>query len=243
MRVRIAGGEVLRLDAGVKPFVQLATATTADGTVMSLHTRAPHFFLRVNGEALMATNAPVSEEALAELACEGLLEKAGARVLIGGLGLGFSLREVLRLVGAGAEVVVAELVPEVVEWNRSFMADVNGGLLNDPRVKVAVGDVWAAITNAKPGSFDAILLDVDNGPSAVVQNANNRLYDDRGLRKIWNVLKPGGRLTIWSADDGEKSFVRRFRRAGFAVEVVAAKAMTRSKRCAHTIFVGKKSAG
>ncbi len=207
---------------------------------MSLHTRAPHFFLRVNGEALMATNAPVSEEALAELACQGLRDRAGVAVLIGGLGLGFTLREVLGLVGPGAEVIVAELVPEVVDWNRTFMADVNGGLLEDPRVRVAVGDVWRAITNAKPASLDAILLDVDNGPSAVVQNANNRLYDDRGLRKIWSVLRPGGRLTIWSADDGEKSFVRRFRRAGFAVEVVAAKAMTKSKRCAHTIFVGEK---
>jgi spermidine synthase len=173
----------------------------------------------------------------------GLRDRAGARVLIGGLGLGFSLREVLGLVGGDAEVIVAELVPEVVEWNRKFLADVNGALLEDPRVRVAVGDVWAAITNAKPGSFDAILLDVDNGPSAVVQNANNRLYDDRGLRKMWSALRPGGRLTIWSADDGEKAFVRRFRRAGFAVEVVAAKAMTKSKRCAHTIFVGEKARG
>ena len=223
----------------MKPFVTLARALTPGGAELTLHERDTHFFLRVNGQPLMATNAVESEKMLAQLACDHLRAKTPARVLIGGLGFGFTLRRVLELVGSDAIVRVAELLPEVVAWNREFLRPVNGLLLDDPRVRISIEDVFETITRAPAAHYDAMLFDVDNGPMAMVQDDNARLYQAMGLAAITHALKPGGRVTFWSAGP-DSAFAKRLSKAGFTVEVVAAKACSRARRSAHTIFVADR---
>lgn len=222
----------------MKPFRNLATTRTPDGSQFSLHEHDGGFFLKLNGRPLMSTTSTTSELMLAELPCKGFRGRADACVLIGGLGLGFSLQRVLELVGKYARVEVAELLPEVVEWNRTFLRDVNGALLDDPRVKVIIGDVFATIRRAEPASYDAILLDVDNGPTSFVQKKNSRLYDRNGFRLIARALKPNGKVAFWSACE-EPGFVNNLARAGFKTEAVPAKAHERAKRAAHVIYVAE----
>jgi spermidine synthase len=223
----------------MKPFLTLAQARTPEGADLTLHAHDTHFYLRVNRQPLMGTNASESEKVLAQLACDRLCGKAAARILIGGLGFGFTLRRVLELTRSDAIVQVAELLPEVVAWNREFLGAVNGLLLDDPRVEVVVEDVFQLIARAPAAHYDAILLDVDNGPVALVQNGNERLYQGRGLAAITRSLKPGGRAAFWSASQ-DQAFARRLAGAGFAVEVVSAKAYAQAKRCRHTIFVADR---
>ncbi len=154
----------------MKPFVTLAKARTPEGAELTLHARDTHFFLYVNRQPLMGTNASVSEMELARLACARLTAVRAPRVLIGGLGFGFTLRQVLELTGPAARVEVAELLPEVVAWNREFLHEVNGRLLDNPRVRIHTGDVFQLIETSPAGHYDAILLDVDNGPIAMVQH-------------------------------------------------------------------------
>lgn len=187
----------------------------------------------------MGTNAAESEKVLAQLACEHLSMRADARVLIGGLGFGFSLRQVLALVPADAQISVAELLPEVVAWNRQYLHAINGLSLDDKRVEVLIEDVFHVISRAPAAHYDAILLDVDNGPVAMVQNGNERLYQARGFSAIQHALKPGGRVTFWSASS-DHAFARRLAKAGFKVSVVPAKAWPQAKRCTHTIFVADR---
>lgn len=220
----------------MKPFVTLAQARTIGGADLSLHAYDGHFFLRVNGQPLMGTNAAESEKALAQLACERLRGQTAPRVLIGGLGFGFTLRRVLALAGKKAKVQVAELVPEVAAWNREFLGPVNGLLLDNPRVQVFIEDVFQTISRAPAAHYDGIILDVDNGPTALVQHGNGRLYQNAGLEVIARALKPNGRVAFWSASP-DPAFVRRLAQAGFVVEVVAAKAYAQARRSAHTIFV------
>lgn len=223
----------------MKPFTQLAEARTPEGAVMTLHAHDTHFYVRVNRQPLMGTNASESEKVLAQLACSKLGGKKSARVLIGGLGLGFTLRRVLELVGKDAHVDVAELLPEIVAWNREFLREVNGSLLDDPRVQVLVEDVFKVIVRAPAGHYDAIMLDVDNGPIAMVQDGNERLYQTQGFGVITQALKPGGVVTFWSASQ-DRGFAKRLSKAGFSVEVVAAKAYPQAKRSTHTIFVAQR---
>ncbi len=220
----------------MKPFLTLAQTRTPQGADLTLHAHDGNYYLRVNRQPLMGTNASESEKMLAQLACERLSEKTEARVLIGGLGFGFTLRRVLELTGRNADVQVAELLPEVVAWNREFLGAVNGVLLDDPRVQVFVEDVFQIIARAPAAHYDAILLDVDNGPVAMVQDGNERLYQARGFAAIQRALKPGGRVTFWSASK-DRDFERRLGKAGFTVEAVATKAYEQAKRSAHTIFV------
>jgi len=223
----------------LKPFTLLATACTPDGAELTLHAHDTHFYLRVNRQPLMGTHASESEKVLAQLACVRAGSPAKARVLIGGLGFGFTLRQVLELVGTEASVQVAELLPEVVAWNRQFLSSVNGLLLDDKRVEVFVEDVFQVISRAPAGHYDAILLDVDNGPIAMVQDGNARLYQNQGFAAIMQALKPGGRVTFWSAST-DQAFARRLAKAGFKVETVAAKAYPQARRCTHTIFVADR---
>jgi spermidine synthase len=223
----------------MKPFVTLAQARTPQGAELTLHESDSHFFLRVNRQPLMGTNASESEKMLAQLACGRLDVRTSSRVLIGGLGFGFTLRRVLELAGKNAMVEVAELLPEVVAWNREYLSSVNGLLLDDPRVRVSIEDVFETITLAPPAHYDAILLDVDNGPVAMVQDGNARLYQARGFTAITRALKPGGRVTFWSAAP-DHAFKKRLTKAGFTVEVVAAKAYPQARRSAHTIFVADR---
>ncbi len=223
----------------MKPFTQLAEARTPEGAVLTLHAHDTHFYVRVNRQPLMGTNASESEKVLAELACANLGAKAGARVLIGGLGFGFTLRRVLELVSTDTQVDVAELLPEMVAWNREFLGSVNGLLLEDSRVTVRVEDVYQVIARAPAGHYDAIMLDVDNGPIAMVQDGNERLYQSQGFAIITQALKPGGVATFWSASQ-DNGFAKRLSKAGFAVEAVAARAYPQAKRKTHTIFVAKR---
>lgn len=225
----------------MKPFVTLAESRTPDGTELTLHGHDGHFYLRVNRQPLMGTNASESERALADLACARLAGQRRPRVLIGGLGFGFTLRRVLELVGKGAQVQVAELLPEVVAWNREYLRHINGELLDDLRVKVTLADVFQVITSAPAGHYDAILLDVDNGPVAMVHGANARLYQTQGFSAISRALAPGGRVTFWSASP-DRGFSRLLGKAGFQVEVVGCKAYPQARRNSHTIFVADAKA-
>ena len=220
----------------LKPFRNLAQTHTPDGARFSLHEHDGEFFLKLNGRQLMSTTSTSSELLLAQLPCDGLREKADASVLIGGLGLGYSLQRVLELVGPNATVYVAELLPEVVAWNREFLGSVNGELLNDPRVKVLVRDVFEVIRQAPKPSYDAILLDVDNGPTSFVQAKNSRIYKRSGFDLIARALRPGGRVAFWSACP-EPGFMDSLSRAGFWTEAVPAKAHERAKRFAHMIYL------
>ena len=187
----------------------------------------------------MSTTSTTSELLLAQLPCEDLRTRPNVCVLIGGLGLGYSLRRVIELVGPDARVEVAELLPEVVAWNREFLGAVNGSLLNDPRVKVLTRDVFEIIRSAPNARYDAILLDVDNGPTSFVQAKNSRLYNRRGLDLIQRKLKPGGKVAFWSACE-EPAFIQTLSYAGFRAEAFPAKAHERAKREAHVIYVGER---
>lgn len=184
------------------------------------------------GGDLMNSRQFGSEEALAELTCTGL--RPGARVLIGGLGMGFTLRKALALLPEDAHVVVAELVPEVIGWARGHLAWLHGGSLDDPRVTMRQGDVADVL---RDGSWDAVLLDVDNGPDGLVRSENDRLYHAGGLTALRRSLAPGGVLAIWSAAPDAR-FAGRLRYAGFAVEEKAVRARgTKGPR--HVIWLAR----
>lgn len=172
--------------------------------------------IRLRGAELMNSRAHQSEEKLAVLACAGLAERPRVRVLIGGLGMGFTTRAALDVLAPDALVVVSELVPEVVDWNRGPLAHLAGNPLDDPRTEVVVGDVGVRIARARP-PYDAILLDVDNGPDAFTAPGNARLYGHEGLVRARQALVPGGKLGVWSVED-DRTFTGRLRGVGFAVE-------------------------
>lgn len=194
--------------------------------------------MKLNGRQLMSTTSTTSELLLAELPCKNLERVPSARVLIGGLGLGYSLRRALDFVRKDSVVEVAELLPDVVQWNRQFLRHVNGALLNDKRVKVIVGDVFAVLKQAPPASYDAILLDVDNGPTSLVQPGNSRLYDRRGFGIIKRALKPEGQVAFWSATN-ERFFIEQLGRAGFLASEIPVKAHERAKRFEHVIYLAR----
>ena len=199
------------------PWTLLATATIpGDGEEMRLYRRGGEFSIRVSSYELMNSRVHGSEDALSELVADRLRDPASARVLIGGLGMGFTLAAMLARVGRQSRVVVAELLPEVVEWNRGVMAEINGAALKDPRVKVEVADVASLIIGAKD-AYDAIVLDVDNGPAALTAKDNDRLYTAAGLHAAFTALRTGGMLAIWSASE-DAAFTRKLRRAGFMTE-------------------------
>ncbi len=244
LRQREKVQELLRTDfvaLSLKPFRNLAETHTPDGSRFSLHEHDGEYFLKLNGRQLMGSNSTVSELLLADVACPPGPRREKSRVLIGGLGLGFSLRRVLELTGPKATAEVAELLPEVVAWNREFLGGLNGRLLDDPRVEIYTGDVFDCIKKG-PARYDAILLDVDNGPTSLVQRQNARIYQREGISLIWRSLKPGGRVAFWSAER-EPAFPVSLRRGGFAVEEVPCKAHERAKREAHRIYVGVRQEG
>ena len=187
-----------------------------DARELSLHRRDREFSIRVGGVELMNSRGYGSEEALAELACEKIKDRPNARILIGGLGMGYTVSAALGLLGAKARVVVAELVPAVVDWNRKYLAGLAGHPLKDRRVTVKVMDV-ARILRSERSAYDAILLDVDNGPDALTRKGNDWLYGSPGLGAAYAALRSGGVLAVWSAG-ADNAFVKRLRRAGFKVE-------------------------
>jgi spermidine synthase len=205
----------------MKPTRLLDRAVTPDGTPLTLHEHDGALSIRVGGVELMSTRQHHSEERMAELACAGLRDRKRAAVLIGGLGLGFTLRETLRHVAADATVVVAELVPAVIAWNRNPEYRLAADVIDDPRVEIVVGDV-AEVLGESRGRFDSIMLDVDNGASGLTAAANEGLYGQTGLGAARAALKPRGRLAVWSAGPDHR-FVADMEEAGFAVEVVKAR--------------------
>lgn len=221
------------------PFRTLGEVKTPDGSRLTLHEHDGEYFLKLNGRQLMSTTSTSSELLLAEKACRHVCEVSAPRVLIGGLGLGFSLKRTLEMIGQNGVVHVAELLPEVVAWNRELLGPKHAGWVNDPRVKVFVADVFAIIRQSGKSPYDAILLDVDNGPTSFVQSKNSRLYNRRGLEMIRAALQPAGRVAFWSAER-EPAFLDSLARSGFLTEEYPAKAHERAKREAHMIYVGER---
>jgi spermidine synthase len=205
---------------------------------MKLTRRTSEYIILANGKPLMSSRMHGSEEALAAFACSPLKTVERSCVLIGGLGMGFTLRAALDLLPRDARVVVAELVPAVVEWNRGSLGPLAGHPLKDRRVRVDVGDV-AVTLRANSGQFDAVLLDVDNGPAAFTAPENSGLYDDRGLAAIHAALKPGGVLAVWSAWDDRK-FEQRLRYGRFTVEVERVRGRLKKGGPRHIIFLAHK---
>jgi spermidine synthase len=206
----------------MKKTILLDQATTPDGRPMTLHEHDGVYMIRIDGVELMSTRQHHSEEKLAELACVHLQSRSsGVRVLIGGLGLGFTLRTALENLGPDAEVVVVELMPAVIRWNQTPDYKLGADAMADPRVKVVTGDVVDLLKKSR-GTFDAIILDVDNGASGLTAAANSRLYSATGLAMIRAALRPDGCLAVWSAD-ADPAFVERMGKCGFAVAVERAR--------------------
>lgn len=221
----------------MKPTRLLDRSATPDGTPITLHEHDGAISIRVGGVELMSTRQHHSEERLAELACAGLRERRRATVLIGGLGLGFTLRETLRHVASDAIVVVAELVPAVIAWNRDPVHRLAADVIDDPRVEIITGDVAEVLAESR-GRFDCVMLDVDNGASGLTAAANDALYVATGLGAVRAALKPRGRLAVWSAGD-DRRFVARMEEAGFEVEVVKARTHPTGGSW-NSIFIGTK---
>lgn len=221
----------------MKPLEILGEARAPDGTDLTLTRRDREFIILANGKPLMSSRMHGSEQALAAFACRGMRADA-PWILVGGLGMGFTLRATLDLLPDVATVMLAELVPAVVEWNRGALGALAGHPLDDARVRIALGDV-GDVLRANPGRFDAVLLDVDNGPDAFTAAANARLYDNEGLAIARDALRAGGVLAVWSAWEDRK-FEQRLRYAGFAVEVQRVRARLKEGGPRHTIFLGRK---
>jgi len=210
------------------------------GGELSLHRRGDEFSIRVDGFDLMNSLAHESEDALARLACARIADRLKARVLIGGLGMGFTLASALKQLSSRAQVVVAELVPAVVAWNREHLASLSGRPLQDERVTVREVDV-AQILKKERGAYDAILLDVDNGPEGLTRKGNNWLYSRRGLDASFVALRPAGVLAVWSSTPDE-AFIKRLRQSGFEVEEIRVRSKDRHGGTRHTIWIAEKPA-
>ncbi|MBL8530357.1 MAG: hypothetical protein JNK94_01365 [Hyphomonadaceae bacterium] len=211
----------------------LATARIAGGDELRLFRRDTEFTIALGGNELMSSRLSGSEEALATMTCDRL-RAPSPHLLIGGYGMGFTLRAALARLDAGARVTVAELVPEIIDWARGPMADVAAGCLEDPRVEIVLEDVGAVIA-AAPRRYDAILLDVDNGPDGLCRAGNDRLYCLQGLAAAKAALRPGGVLAIWSAGPDAR-FTRRLREGGFSVEESSVRARGNGKGARHVIW-------
>lgn len=236
----------------MKPFRLLDCVVTRDNRELTLHQRGDAFYIQIDGYDLMSSRAHGSEDELARLALAAARIGGGAaggaarrpRVLVGGLGMGFTLRATLDALAdrsgpwAGAEVVVAEVFPAVVEWNRGPLAHLARRPLADPRARVAIGDVADRLAEVgeEAALYDVILLDVDNGPEAITLEANDRLYTPRGLARAYQAVAPGGVLAVWSAADDPR-FADRLRRAGFEVKVHRVSERSSGKGGRHVIFV------
>lgn len=220
----------------MKPRELLATAQIPDGDELRLYRHDGNFMIMLGGNELMNSRVSGSEEALALMTCDRLRTDA-PHLLVGGYGMGFTLRAALGRLDAKARITVVELVPEIIEWARGPMAALTGDGLDDRRVNIVNGDVVYAIAGAQQ-RYDAILLDVDNGPDGLTRIYNNELYSSVGLAAAKKALKPGGVLAVWSAAADPK-FVRRLSNAGFAVEELAVRARA-NKGARHVIWFARK---
>lgn len=203
---------------------------------MALYEHDGKYCISYAGQELMHSGANASEILLGEIGVELLEHDAAARILIGGLGLGFTLRSVLASTGPNVVVELIELLPEIVSWNREYLKSLNGELLDDPRLEIHTTDVVGYVRKAERARYDVILLDVDNGPVAMVSETNVSLYSNTGLRWLRGSLKPEGRAVFWSAGP-DLRFEDRLKRAGFRLSKVPAKVHAGSKRAAYLLYV------
>lgn len=222
------------------PWEQLDRTILPDGGELKLARRGDEFSIRLAGSELMNSRLTGSEEALATLACGRIANRQTPDVLIGGLGMGFTLRAALGALRSDARIVVAELLPALVGWARGPMLELFAGSLDDPRVAVEVSDV-ARLIDGAAGRWDAILLDVDNGPEGLTQVANDGLYGLAGLTVARRALKPGGVLAVWS-EKPDEAFVGRMKRSGFDVEERRVAAHRGKSGRRHVIWLGRPSA-
>ncbi|MBA1272502.1 spermidine synthase [Stutzerimonas azotifigens] len=225
----------------MKRFVLLDTAPIpeTDGA-LCLFEYGEDFVIKIrggDGNQLMNTRMHGSEDALARIPCSQIASRPGARVLIGGLGMGFTLAAALAELGGDAEVVVAELVPGVIAWNHGPLGEKAGKPVLDPRTRIVNEDV-AALLQREKGGFDAIMLDVDNGPEGLTQKSNSWLYSLAGLNSCAGALRPGGILAVWSAS-ADRAFTERLAKAGFAARDVQVYAHG-NKGTRHTIWIAEK---
>ena len=221
------------------PWLQLDTARVPGADVqLRLMQRGAEFSMMLGQNELMSSRLSGSEEALATLACRRIDAVKRPHLLIGGLGMGFTLRAALAVLGSDARIMVAELVPAVIAWARGPMADIFGDSLDDPRASIREADVVDVI-RSHDSAFDAILLDVDNGPEGLIRKANDALYDLKGLRAIRRALRPGGVLAVWSSGPNPL-FSKRLRAAGFDVDEVAVRATTKRSGARHVIWFATK---
>ena len=221
------------------PWIQLDRATIpGDGDELRLKQRGQEFSIMLGSTELMNSRLSGSEEALATLSHERIAGRKNACMLIGGLGMGFTLRAALGVLPEDARVVVAELVPAVVDWARGPMADLHKGTLDDPRVEIHIGDVGALI-RSKTAAYDAILLDVDNGPDGLTRPSNDSLYNHTGLRAAKAALRANGVLAVWSSAP-DAAFTRRLREVGFATDEINVRANGKRGGARHVLWMATK---
>jgi spermidine synthase len=221
------------------PWVLLDTAPVPGGGELRLKRRGTEFSIMLGQTELMNSRLSGSEEALATIACERIRSRERPRVLIGGLGMGFTLRAALAALGADARITVAELVPPVVAWARGPMAEIFGTSLTDPRACICEADVGRLIRSGR-STFDAILLDVDNGPEGLTRKANDGLYDMEGLSAAHAALRPGGVLAVWSSGPN-LNFTRRLRQTGFGIDLVRVNANGARGGPRHLIWIATRA--
>lgn len=218
----------------MKPYQRLGAARTPNGTELVLYRHDGAYLIRADGVELMSTRRHLSEDRLAELVCEPLRDVPHARVLIGGLGLGFTLRAALAVLRADAEVVVAELVAEVIAWNTNPEYQISSDAMRDPRVTIVQQDV-IDVLRSHPAAYDAIMLDTDNGPAGMLMSESARLYAEQGIATTINALRPQGKIAYWSVGDDPR-FAHALRLARLDVETVRVRAHDTAGPM-HTIFV------
>jgi spermidine synthase len=225
----------------VKPWVRVDQSTAPDGTVLTLQSRDGEYLLLAGTAPLMSSRDHGSEDALAALACRRVAALAAPQVLIGGLGMGFTLRAALDRLPPTARVAVAELIPAVVEWNRGPLGPLAGHPLGDPRVTVEATDV-ADVIRSRSHAFDALVLDVDNGPSALVASPNAWIYSDAGIEAIRASVAPAGVVAVWMAAE-DRRFATRLRRHGFTVDAYDRRGKQSSRPRGPAILIAYQSAG
>lgn len=228
-------------NATVNAWQEIATAHAPDGARLELLRRGGEYLIRAGGYDLMSSEDASSSRALAELGCAHLSGAAQGRVLVGGLGMGFTARAALAATGRGVRVDVAELVPAVVDWNRAALAALADHPLDDPRTELLPGDV-ADIIEAARARYDAVLLDVDNGPDALAHDGNERLYSRAGIAATRRALRAGGVLAVWSYSD-DPSFTRRLRAHGFTVGVERVLGSKKGRGRHHYVWVARAPEG
>lgn len=215
-----------------------STRAPGDGGELRLYQRGAEFSIRIDKHELMNSRHYGSEDALAELSCKRIANRPHPRVLIGGLGMGYTLRAALNSLSRDSSVVIAELVPAVVVWNRGPLAELAGNPLKDPRVIVRESDV-GEVMREKQHAYDAIMLDVDNGPEGLTRKSNDLLYGATGLKIAYDALRPGGVLAVWSAATND-AFVKRLRKAGFKVDEVPVRSRGARGGAHYTVWLAQR---